>query len=226
MVMSGAEERFLKKKDLVRKRLVKYSKKAFRMIPAIEKPRILDIGCGSGVSTLELARLTDGEITGLDIDRNALDRLNRKIEKAGLSERFKTLNRSLLDMEFPDESFDIVWSEGSIFIIGFEKGLQEWKRLIRPGGFMVVHDEMGNVKEKLEQIASCGYELLGYFVLDEEIWRNEYFIPLEKLVNETRKKYTGNQGVLEALNQAQYELDFFRKYPEHNISVCFVVKRK
>jgi ubiquinone/menaquinone biosynthesis C-methylase UbiE len=226
MEMSDAEERFLKKKDLVRKRLVKYSRKALRMIPTIEKPRILDIGCGSGASTMELARLTDGEITGLDIDRDALDRLNRKIEKAGLSDRFKTLNCSFLDMEFPDESFDIVWSEGSIFIIGFEKGLQEWKRLIRPGGFMVVHDEMGNVEEKLEQIASCGYELLGYFVLDEDIWRSEYFVPLEKLVNETRTKHTDDRGVLEALNQAQYELDFFRKYPERNISVCFVMKRK
>ena len=96
--MSGEEERFLNKKDLVRKRLVKYSRKALRMIPVIERPRIIDIGCGSGVSTIELARLTDGEITGLDIDQTALDRLNSKIKKAGLSDRFKTLNCSLLDM--------------------------------------------------------------------------------------------------------------------------------
>ena len=122
--MSGEEERFLNKKELIRKRLAKYSRKALRMIPVIERPRILDIGCGSGVSTLELARLTDGEIMGLDIDQNALNRLNRKIEKAGLSDRFKTLNCSLLDMGLPNESFDIIWSEGSIFVIGFVKGLQ------------------------------------------------------------------------------------------------------
>lgn len=168
--MSDAEKRFLEKKELIRKRLAKYSRKALRVIPGMGKPRILDIGCGSRVSTMELARLTEGEITGLDIDQNALDRLNRKIEKAGLLDQFRTLNCSLLDMEFPDESFDIVWSEGSIHVIGFEKGLQEWKRLIRPGGFMVVHDEMGNVKEKLEQISSCGYELLGYFILNTDVW--------------------------------------------------------
>ena len=224
--MSGAEERFLNKKELIRKRLTKYSRKALRMIPVINKPRILDIGCGSGVSTLELARLTDGEIIGLDIDQNALDRLNKKIEKAGLSDRFKTLNCSLLDMEFPDESFNIIWSEGSIFVIGFKKGLQEWKRLIRPGGFMVVHDEMGDVEQKLEQISSYGYELLGYFMLDTEIWWNEYFAPLEKLVNETRTKYADDREVHEALNQAQSELVFFRKFPERNRSVCFVMKRK
>jgi len=136
------------------------------------------------------------------------------------------LNCSLLDMELPDESFDIVWSEGSIFVIGFRKGLQEWKRLIRPGGFMVVHDEMGNVKEKLEQISSCGYELLGYFMLDTDVWWKEYFAPLEKLVTETKTKYADDREVLKALNQAQSELDFFRKAPERNRSVCFVMKRK
>ncbi len=224
--MSGQEERFLNKKDLVRKRLAKYSRKALRMIPMIERPRILDIGCGSGVSTMELARLTDGEIIGLDIDQNVLNRLNRKIKKAGLSDRFKTLNCSLLDMEFPDESFDIIWSEGSIYVIGFAKGLQEWKRLIRPDGFMVVHDEMGDVEEKLEQISTCGYELLGYFTLDINIWWNEYFVPLGKLVNEARAKYADEPEIHEALNQAQSELDFFRKAPERNRSVCFVMKRK
>ena len=219
-------ERFLNKKELIRKRLAKYSRKALRMIPEIYKPRILDIGCGSGVSTLELARLTNGEIIGLDIDQNALDRLNKKIEKSGLSDRFKILNCSLLDMDFPDESFDIVWSEGSIFVIGFKKGLQKWKRLIRPGGFIVVHDEMGDVEEKLEQISNCGYELLGYFVLDTDVWWNEYFAPLEKLVNETRAKYADNQEVREALNQAQSEVDFFREFPNRNRSVCFVMKKK
>jgi len=223
--MSNAEERFINQKELIRKRLTKYSRKAFKMIPEIDKPRILDIGCGSGVSTLELARLTDGEITGLDIDQKALDRLNEKIEKAGLSYRFQVLHCSLLDMEFPDESFDIIWSEGSIFVLGFEKGLQEWRRLIRPDGFMVVHDEMGNVKKKIEQISKSGYELLGYFILDTDIWRDEYFTPLEKLINETRKKHNDVREIYGVLNQAQSEVDFFKKYPERNRSVCFVIKK-
>jgi ubiquinone/menaquinone biosynthesis C-methylase UbiE len=224
--MSNAKERFINKKELIRKRLTKYSRKAFKMIPEIDKPRILDIGCGSGVSTLELARLTGGEIIGLDIDQDALNRLDNKIKKAGFSDRLKTLNCSLLDMEFPDESFDIVWSEGSIFVLGFGKGLQEWRRLIKPGGYLVVHDEMGNVEKKLEQISKSGYELLGNFTLDTDVWRDEYFAPLEKLINETRVKYSDDKEVREALNQARSETDFFMKYPERNRSVCFAMKRK
>jgi len=224
--MLSGEERFQIKKDLVRKRLAKYTRKAFRMLPEMDKPRILDVGCGSGVGTMELARLSNGEIIGLDIDQSVLDRLTRKIEKADLSDRVKTLNCSILDMEFPDESFDIIWSEGSIFVIGFERGLQEWRRFLKPGGFMVIHDEKGNVKEKLEQISGCGYELLGYFILDIDTWWTEYFAPLEKLVNETRTLYSENRQVPEALHQAQREIDMFRKNPERNSSVCFVMKRK
>jgi SAM-dependent methyltransferase len=129
-------------------------------------------------------------------------------------------------MEFPDESFDVIWAEGSIFVIGFKKGLQEWRRLLKPGGFMVVHDERGNVREKLEQISSCGYGLLGYFELDEKTWRAEYFVPLEKLVLETRAKYPDAPGVLEAVHSAQREIDMFKKNPERNSSVFFIMKSR
>ena len=195
------------------------------MLPQMDRPRILDIGCGSGVSTLELARLSRGKVIGIDIDQPALDKFTRRIKEAGLTDRIQAINCSTFDMDFPDESFDIVWAEGSIYAIGFERGLREWKRLLKAGGSMVVHDEQGNVREKLEQISNCGYELIGYFILSEETWWTEYFAPLEKLVNETRTKYPYDQSVLEEIQQAQVELDMYKKYPERNSSVCFVMKK-
>jgi len=151
--------------------------------------------------------------------------LEGKVEKAGLSNRVKVINCSLLDIQFPDASFDVIWAEGSINVIGFKRGLQEWKRLIKPGGFMVVHDERGDVGEKLEQISGCGYELLGYFELDTDVWQTEYFVPLEKLVLEARFKCSDAPGVVKALQEARRELDMFKKEPERNSSVCFVMKK-
>lgn len=222
--MTGIE-RFQARKDLIRKRLLKYTRQAFRMLPQTDKPRILDIGCGSGIPTLELARLSQGEVIGIDIDQSALDKFVGKTKKAGTNDRVKALNCSMFDMDFADESFDIVWAEGSIYAIGFERGLREWKRLLKPGGSMVVHDEQGNVREKLEQISNCGYELLGYFTLSKETWWTEYFVPLEKLVNETRTKYPYDPSILEEIQQARVELDMYKKYPESNSSVCFVMKK-
>jgi len=220
-----ADELFQMRKERIRKRLLKYTRKAFRMLPQMEKPRILDIGCGSGIPTLELARLSQGEVIAIDIDQPALDEFNRKIRKAGLTDRIRATNCSMFDMDFPNESFDIVWSEGSIYAIGFERGLREWKRFLKPGSFMVVHDEEGNVKVKLKQISNCGYELLGYFMFSKKTWRADYFDPLEKLIGESRTKYTDHPNILEELYQAQVELDMFKKNPERNSSVYFVMKK-
>jgi len=220
------DERFDVLKEKIRKRLLKYTRKAFRMIPQIDKPRILDVGCGSGIPTLELARLSRGEVIGIDIDQPALDKFVRKIAESGLDKRVQALNCSIFDMDFPAESIDIIWSEGSIYAIGFERGLQKWKRFLRPGGFMVIHDEQGNVKEKLEQVSNCGYELLDYFLLSKETWWSEYFAPLEKLIAKSQTKYTDDPTVHEELHLAQEELDFFKKYPERNSSVYFVIKKK
>jgi len=173
----------------------------------MDKPRILDIGCGSGVSTLELARLSRGEIIGIDIDQPALDKFTRKIKEAGLTDRLQAVNCSMFDMDFADEIFDIIWSEGSIYAIGFERGLREWRRFLKPGGFMVVHDEQGNVKVKLKQISKCDYELIGYFILSEDTWWTEYFAPLENLIGESRARHTDEPKVLEGLHQAQRELE-------------------
>lgn len=43
-----------------------YTRRAFEMLPKLDKPRILDIGCGPGGPTMELARLSGGSVIGLD----------------------------------------------------------------------------------------------------------------------------------------------------------------
>jgi 2-polyprenyl-3-methyl-5-hydroxy-6-metoxy-1,4-benzoquinol methylase len=64
-------------RDSIRKNFLKYTRQAFTSIPIIDHPLILDIGCGSGVQTVELARLSNGKITAIDIDRTALAKLRQ-----------------------------------------------------------------------------------------------------------------------------------------------------
>jgi ubiquinone/menaquinone biosynthesis C-methylase UbiE len=222
----NAEKPIQTRKDEIRNNLLKYTRKAFQMLPKIEKPRILDVGCGSGLPTLELVRLSHGEVTGIDIDQPALDKLAMRINEAGLTNRVQAMNCSMSNMNFPDESFDIIWSEGSIYAIGFGRGLREWKRFLKPDGYMVIHDEQGNVKEKLEQISNGGYKLLGHFLLSKETWWREYFVPLKKLIRETRVKNTSDPEVLEVLRSARDEINTFKSNPERNSSAFFVMKRK
>ena len=71
---------------------LKYTRKAFFKLSRQKKPRILDIGCGSGIPTIELAKLSNGEVTGIDIDQSSLDELKRKISEEALSNRVEGIN--------------------------------------------------------------------------------------------------------------------------------------
>ncbi len=213
-------------KDLLRESLSKYTRKAFHILPELDKPRILDVGCGSGVPTMELAKLSNGQIIGLDVNQPSLDRFKRKIEKAGLSDRVKVMKCSMVDMDFPDESFDIIWAEGSIAVIGFKRGLKEWRQFLKPNRFLAVHDEIGDIPEKLEQISSCGYDLLEYFTLNDDTWWMEYYAPLEKRINEIRIKHANAPKALAVLDEEQREIDMFKKNPGRYCSVFFIMKKR
>ena len=211
--------------DELRKRFNKYTKKAFQILPKLEKPRILDIGCGPGIPTLELARLSKGEIIGIDIDQSLLDKLTKKIKDAGLTKRVKIIKCSLLNMKFSDKNFDIIWTEGAIFVIGFEKGIKDWRRFIKPDGFLVVHDEIGDIFKKLKFIPVCGYKLIEHFIVPGDVWWNDYYCPLEKRIKEFRKKYRDDPDALAILDKEQHGVDEFKNNPKYHGSVFFVMQR-
>jgi SAM-dependent methyltransferase len=225
----------------------RYTRQAYRMLPALEDPAILDIGCGPGSPTLELARLSGGNVIGLDVHQPYLDRLNRAVEEAGLSDRVTTINGSMFDMDFSDESFDIIWAEGSIFLIGFEKGIKAWRRFIKPRGFLVVHDVVWlrdnppeevysywkaaypgirTVPAYVDLISRCAYHLVGHFTLPEDAWWHTYYGPLEKKIEKLRKKYVGDPAILTMLDEEQLEIDMFRKHSQWYGSVFFVMQKE
>ena len=203
----------------------KYTIKAFQKLPKLEKPRILDIGCGSGVPTMELAKLSDGEVIGIDIDQELLDILSKKIEQEGLTNRVKAIKCSLINIKFPDNSFDIIWAEGSMTSLGVEKSLRGWNRILKPKGFMVIHDEIKHFFKKRDKVASCGYKMIEHFSLPEEAWWEEYYSPLEIRVKELYKKYSNDPAALEVLNIHQTEIDIVKASPKSFQSVFCIMQK-
>jgi len=236
-------------KDLPREGTVrnKYTRESFQMLPKLDNPRILDIGCGPGGPTLELARLSQGEIIGMDVHQPSLDRLATKSEEAGLADRVKAVNCSMFNMDFPDESFDIIWAEGSIWMIGFERGLREWQRFLKPRGFLVVHEMtwlrpnppkevydywkrfytgIKTVPENLGQISGCGCGLIGHFALPENAWWILYYGPLEKRIKKLRAKYTDDPKALTILDKEQREIEMYKKSYRWYGSAFFVMQKR
>jgi SAM-dependent methyltransferase len=221
--------------------------RAYRTLPEIKTPRILDVGCGGGKPTIELAKLSGGEIVGLDINQSALDELSKRAEEAGLADRVRAVKGSMLDLDFPDESFDILWSEGSIFAIGFERGLREWRRFIKPSGFLVVHDMVWlrpdppreirehwrrlypgirAVEETIQRIPAQGYALIAHFPLSQQVWWHDYCGPLQRRIRELRAQYADDPAAQRTLDDEQREVDLYRKYADWYGSAYFVMQKQ
>ncbi len=89
------------------------TRKAFKMLKDLPPcPHILDIGCGPGMQTIELARISGGEIVALDIYQPFLDRIMKNARDQEVADKIKTINKSMFDMKIEKKSFDIIWAEG------------------------------------------------------------------------------------------------------------------
>ena len=195
------------KKDLIRENLNKYTRKAYKFIPKIKNPNILDIGCGTGVPTIELAKLSGGHIIGLDIDETSLNLLRRKIKDLGLANQVSVINDSIISMDFPENSFNIIWSEGSVFVMGFEKSINQWSRFLKPNGFLVIHDEITDKTKKIESLKKHGYLLITQFELSESLWWRIYYEPLKRLIQKFLSKYPNDSELKNELKKDKIEIE-------------------
>ena len=209
-------------RDHCRGGLSEYTRKAYHLLPKIKNPVILDIGCGTGIQTIELAKLSGGNVLGIDIDKSSLQMLNNKSIKLNLDKNISTQCISLSSLNFPKNSFDVIWAEGSISFIGFKKGIQRWKNFLKSYGFIVIHDELKDLSIKLSHIKTSNYKLLNHFILSEQIWWDEYYEPLEKSINEflANQKRKPDKEVRSILN----EIDLYKSKPEMFSSVFFILQ--
>ena len=210
--------------DGLRAVFLKYTKMAFESIPRIDNPRILDIGCGTGIPTLELAKLSNGKITGIDIDQDSLNKLNIKIIQEGLSDRIETFNRSVYDTKFEDETFDIIWEEGVIHLLDFKKAITECNRILKLSGYMISGEATNWADKKLKHFPKYGFKVLKQIPWAEECWWREYYAPLEKKINKLRKKYENLDDIEEIKNHLT-EIEMIRRNPKGFECTTYILQK-
>lgn len=198
-----------------------------------EKPHILDIGCGSGMQTIELANISNGRITAFDVYLPYLKSLLKKAEDGKCRDKINILCGSMFSMEFLNRKFDVIWSEGSIFIIGFEKGIDYLQKYLKSGGWLVVSDlcwidknapeelhkywneiypDIKEIDENIQIIKDNGYTFKDHFTLPDSGWWDNFYNPLSKRLKKLEKKYKDNKSALEELEASKLEIEIFRKY--------------
>ncbi|HKK61922.1 MAG TPA: class I SAM-dependent methyltransferase [Bacteroidales bacterium] len=215
-------------------------------LPANQKLKVADIGCGSGGQTISLAKTLNGEITAVDLFPAFLDELNEKSHQLGLTDKIVTLEKSMDDLPFKKNEFDLIWSEGAIYNIGFKNGLKEWKEYLKDGGYLAVSEitwitqsrpkeieefwkaeypEIDTAANKIKQLENNGYTLVGYFYLSQDSWIENYYKPLQSRFESFLKRNINSELARKVVEDNQAEIDLYQKFKDY-YSYGFYIARK
>lgn len=226
----------------------KSTRRAYRTLKDLpENPRILDVGCGPGMQTVELAKLSGGQIVALDVHEPFLEQLKEAVKKEGVNDIVKAVKGDMFNLKFEDGSFDVVWSEGAIFVIGFEKGLKAWKRLLTPKGYVVVSElcwlkndvpkeaetyitqaypPVKTIEGNVEILQNSGYQLVSSFVLPSKSWWDNYYTPIETKLPFLKARYKNDEEALQAITCTETEIEMFRKYSDYYGYAFYIMQIK
>ena len=214
--------------------------RALARLPAAPTRRVLDIGCGTGPAARLLAAHTSAEIVALDDHAPNLDALQRLSAGQPWAGRLSPRRASMTDIPFPDAHFELLWAEGSAYIMGFEAALEAWRRLLEPGGHLVVSDlvwrtdapaplarafwqedypDMRDTAQRLAQAEALGYRPLAHFELSAAAWAN-YYRPLAERLAQLRPSL-GSGAAWQAIDN---EIEVWRRHGGDYAYVMFILQ--
>lgn len=208
--------------------------------------RVLDIGCGPGMQTLDLAgALPDATLLALDLHERFLHDLGRRAADAGCADGVHPVRADMTRLPVADAAVDAVWCEGAAYIMGVDVALEAWLRVLRSGGFVAFTEAvwlkggavpepvhacwqeypgMGDVEHCRALIRQRGYTLLDDFVLPPEAWWDDYYVPMEARLRILEER-ADEPGVAPVLAACREEIDICRRFGDW-YGYAFFIARK
>jgi ubiquinone/menaquinone biosynthesis C-methylase UbiE len=207
---------------------------------------VADIGCGTGASSLVLARSLDARITAVDFAEPFIDRLRERVDAAGLSGRIDAMVGRMEDLPFAEGQLDLIWSEGAIYNVGFESGLRSWRRFLRPHGVVAVSEitwttaerpadvhehwmreypEIDTASAKLKIVEQAGYEPLGVFLIPGQCWEANYYAPIRAGFPDFLERH-GHSGAARSVVAAEEAEMAFHRERGAWFSYAFYIARR
>jgi SAM-dependent methyltransferase len=195
-------------------------------------PDILDIGCGSGASSLVLASATNGRIVATDLFAAFLTQLRERAAATGQARRIRTVAADMQRLPFRDGSFDLIWSEGAAYVVGFDAALAAWRPLARAGAYLVVSElswfrpdppaeireywevhypAIRRVEDNLAAAEGAGWTRVGGFHLPAAAWER-YHAPLARRLPVFRRLHAGDADAEAVADMTEREISLMRRY--------------
>ncbi len=221
-------------------------RQVFEKLDLPPDPTILDIGCATGLTSIELARISGGSIVSLDINQTYLDILKERAAAQRVLDRITIVNQDMHSMHFERGSFDVIWAENIIFGLGIKNALKSWGTLLKQEGYIVfsiivrmeetapeearrywerVYPSVKSHTEIQDIIQSQGYRVIDTHLVPTEETMDYCYKPLEKRIKELREIYGASREFIAYLALNQEEIDIVRKYgSDFYGSVFYILK--
>ncbi len=222
------------------------TQKALSLLPALpEEPRVIDLGCGPGQQTLVLAEALGVKITAVDLFAGFLDQLSTRSERRGLKHLVEPVQADMTRLDYPPNSWDLVWSEGAIFIPGFESGLRMCNPWLGSGGLMAVtevtwlqsdppqevlefwqanYPAIQDVEANITTARKAGFEMLEHFTLEDEDWLEEYWAPMRLRLDGLEQSTEPDCKLAQVVAAVRREIALFEKYSEYYGYVFYLMR--
>ncbi|TKB44820.1 MerR family transcriptional regulator [Thalassotalea mangrovi] len=210
------------------------TKAALDLVP-VQPKSILEVGCGKGLATMVLAKETSAKITALDNEQTALERLSDRFTQHGIANRLQVVCENMSKLPFAPESFDLVWAEGSAYVIGVQAALIEWQMVIQKQGYLLLSDlvwytdnpnersvtfwqqeypDMQSVETRIAQMEKAGYQVISHFPQSKRAWLN-YYKPLEQRLVELKPDMEDSAAYQAILNEVRVCTEFADEFGYH-----------
>lgn len=217
------------------------TRRALGLLPrSMRIERVLDLGCGTGGSTLVLAEETGARVTAVDRHGPFLATLCARARERGLGHRITTICADMANPAALGRGFDLAWAEGSAYAIGFENALRAWRPLLRPGGCLVLtelvwfvaepsegaraffaseYPDMRDEATRIDQAARARYEPIGSFRLPPADW-HAYYAGLEGPLRDAIARH-GERAIHRAMRR---ERDVYEVHGEDYGYLCLALR--
>ena len=211
-----------------------FSRRILAELPPLpSKPRVVDLGCGSGAGALLLAEHFDVPVTAVDLAQPFLDAMMEQAEARGLADRIHPLACDFADLPMEPGSVDLLWSEGAAYNLTFAGALEKWRPLLAPNGVAVISEltwftdavpeeprryweeaypAIADEAENSTRAQAAGFGVLSTRRLPAQAWWDNYYHPMLERIAAMSASDATMQAVVDEM---QTEIDLFRQYSRH-----------
>src|SRR5258708_2664814 len=116
------------------------TKELYSMADLQPQHLVLEIGCGVGTTCIDLVKRFGCRVIITDVDEKMIEKAKKNVELAGLTDKIKVQKADILELSFPDNTFDVIIIEAVTMFVNRERAIKEVMRVCKLKGKVIEHE--------------------------------------------------------------------------------------